>query len=51
VDRTGGLLPNSHFVVVYAYDYGWTTNLPAEHLLAADALAVCLEERQVVGRN
>ena len=38
VDRAGGLLPSAHFVVVYAYDYGWTTNLPAGHFLAEDAL-------------
>jgi DMSO/TMAO reductase YedYZ molybdopterin-dependent catalytic subunit len=38
VDRAGGLLPNARFVVVYAYDYGWTTNLPVGSLLAEDAL-------------
>jgi DMSO/TMAO reductase YedYZ molybdopterin-dependent catalytic subunit len=38
VDRAGGLLPNAKFVVVYGYDYGWTTNLPAGHFLAEDAL-------------
>ncbi len=37
-DRAGGLLPQARFAVVYGYDYGWTTNLPAEHLLAEDAL-------------
>jgi len=38
VDRAVGILPNAQFVVVYAYDYGWTTNLPVEHFLAEDAL-------------
>ena len=38
VDRAGGLLPNARFAVVYGYDFGWTTNLPAKHLLAEDAL-------------
>ena len=38
VDRAGGILPNARFVRVYGYDYGWTTNLPAEHFLAEDAL-------------
>jgi len=38
VDRAGGILPDARFVVVYAYDLGWTTNLPVEHFLAEDAL-------------
>jgi DMSO/TMAO reductase YedYZ molybdopterin-dependent catalytic subunit len=38
VNRAGGLLPNARFAVVYGYDFGWTTNLPVEHLLAEDAL-------------
>jgi DMSO/TMAO reductase YedYZ molybdopterin-dependent catalytic subunit len=38
VDRAGGLLPGAKFVVVYGYDYGWTTNLPAEHFLAEDSV-------------
>ena len=38
IDRAGGLLPDARFVVVYGYDYGWTTNLPVEYLLAEDAL-------------
>lgn len=38
VDRAGGLLQGATFVLVYGYDYGWTTNLPAEHFLAEDSL-------------
>ena len=38
VDRAGGLLPNANFVLVYGYDYGWTTNLPTGHFLTEDAL-------------
>lgn len=38
VDRAGGILPNAKFAIVYGYDFGWTTNLPAEQFLAQDAL-------------
>ncbi len=38
VAQAGGLLPNARFAVAFGYDLGWTTNLPAEHLLAEDAL-------------
>jgi DMSO/TMAO reductase YedYZ molybdopterin-dependent catalytic subunit len=38
VHRAGGVLPTANFVVVYGYDYGWTTNLPAGHFLTEDAL-------------
>jgi len=38
VDRAGGILPNARFAMVYGYDFGWTTNLPAEQFLAQDAL-------------
>ena len=37
-DRAGGVLPRGRFVRVYGYDYGWTTNLPVEYLLAEDVL-------------
>jgi len=40
VKRAGGVLPNGHYVLVYGYDQGWTTNLPLEHFLAEDALVV-----------
>ncbi|HXP84172.1 MAG TPA: sulfite oxidase-like oxidoreductase [Bryobacteraceae bacterium] len=38
VARAGGLLPNTHFVLAYGYDHGWTTNLPLEHFMAEDAM-------------
>lgn len=38
VHQAGGILPHASFVVVYGYDYGWTTNLPAGHFLTEDAL-------------
>jgi DMSO/TMAO reductase YedYZ molybdopterin-dependent catalytic subunit len=33
-----GVQPEAKFVLVYGYDYGWTTNLPLEYFLAEDAL-------------
>jgi DMSO/TMAO reductase YedYZ molybdopterin-dependent catalytic subunit len=38
VERSGGLLPEAHYVICYGYDYGWTTNLPVADFLAEDAL-------------
>ena len=38
VERAGGLLPEANFVVAHGYDFGWTTNLPANEFLAEDAL-------------
>jgi DMSO/TMAO reductase YedYZ molybdopterin-dependent catalytic subunit len=38
VERAGGLLPGARFVLVHAYDSGWTTNLPVEDFLAEDGL-------------
>ncbi len=38
VSRAGGLLPEARFVLVHAYDSGWTTNLAVEDFLAEDAL-------------
>jgi DMSO/TMAO reductase YedYZ molybdopterin-dependent catalytic subunit len=38
VERAGGLLPEAKFVLVHAYDSGWTTNLPVEDFLSEDAL-------------
>ena len=37
-ERAGGLLPEANFVVARGYDFGWTTNLPANEILAEDAL-------------
>ena len=38
IARAGGAKPGAHFVTVYGYDYGWTTNLTLIDLLAEDAL-------------
>jgi DMSO/TMAO reductase YedYZ molybdopterin-dependent catalytic subunit len=36
--RCGGALPLARYVLVHAYDGGWTANLPLEAFLAEDAL-------------
>lgn len=38
VDLAGGLLPNAKFALAHGYDSGWTTNLPVDELVVADAL-------------
>ncbi len=38
LNLAGGALPKAQFVLVYAYDRGWTTNLPLADFLAEDAL-------------
>ena len=40
----GGAAPEARFVLVRAYDRGWTTNLPLEHFLAEDALVAFLHD-------
>ena len=37
LDRAG-VKPEAKFVILHAYDEGWTTNLPVEDFLAKDAL-------------
>jgi len=51
VDRTGGILPKARFVTIYGYDYGWTTNLPVEDLLVADALVALIHDREPLSTN
>lgn len=34
----GALDPRARFALIHAYDFGWTTNVPLEALLAEDAL-------------
>jgi DMSO/TMAO reductase YedYZ molybdopterin-dependent catalytic subunit len=46
VNRAGGLLPDARFALVFGYDYGWTTNLPVEHLLAEDALVALTHDQE-----
>jgi len=38
MERAGGALPGARYVLAYGYDSGWTTNLPVEDFLSADAL-------------
>ena len=44
VDLAGGLKPEARFVLAHGYDYGWTTNLPAEDFLAEDALVALMHD-------
>ena len=48
VERAGGLLPDTKFVLAYGHDYGWTTNLPVEEFLAADALVAILHDGEPI---
>lgn len=38
LNLAGGAAPNAHYVTVYGYDRGWTTNLPLKDFLGEDAL-------------
>lgn len=38
VELCGGTKPEARFVVLHAYDFGWTTNLPLADFLSEDAL-------------
>lgn len=38
IERAGGASPEAKFVLAHGYDGGWTTNIPIEDFLAADAL-------------
>ena len=40
----GGAAPEARYVMAFAYDRGWTTNLPLEHFLAEDALVATLHD-------
>jgi DMSO/TMAO reductase YedYZ molybdopterin-dependent catalytic subunit len=48
LDRAGGLLPHARFTVVHGYDYGWTTNLPLENVMAADALVALTHDGEIL---
>ena len=48
LDLAGGPQPQAHFVTVLGYDRGWTTNLPLEHFLAADALVAFLHDGEPI---
>jgi DMSO/TMAO reductase YedYZ molybdopterin-dependent catalytic subunit len=43
-----GLQPAARFVVLHAYDNGWTTNLPIEMFLAEDALLADVHDGQPI---
>jgi DMSO/TMAO reductase YedYZ molybdopterin-dependent catalytic subunit len=44
VGRAGDLLPGARYVVAYAYDSGWTTNMPLEQFLAEGSLVALLHD-------
>jgi DMSO/TMAO reductase YedYZ molybdopterin-dependent catalytic subunit len=48
VRLAGDARPEAHFAAVHAYDRGWTTNLPVEHLLAEDALVAILHDGEPI---
>lgn len=43
-----GIKPEARFVVVYAHDHGWTTNLPLEYFLKEDSLFAWAHDAQPV---
>ncbi|HRJ22175.1 MAG TPA: sulfite oxidase-like oxidoreductase [Bryobacteraceae bacterium] len=46
LELAGGPNPNAHFALIHAYDFGWTTNLPLDALLAPDALVATHHDGQ-----
>ena len=44
VERAGGLRPEARYVLVRAYDSNWTTNMPLDAFLSADALVATLHD-------
>lgn len=48
LEQCGGAGPRAAFVTVHGYDRGWTTNLPLENFLAADALVALLHDGEPI---
>ena len=48
IGRAGGARPDAHYVVVYGYDRGWTTNLPLADFLAEDSLVAILHDGESI---
>jgi DMSO/TMAO reductase YedYZ molybdopterin-dependent catalytic subunit len=44
IAQAGGLRPEAKYAVVRAYDSNWTTNMPLDAFLAADALVAILHD-------
>ena len=44
LERAGGAAAEARFALAHGYDRGWTTNLPLENFLAADALVAVLHD-------
>ena len=48
IRHAGGVLPDAGYVLVNAYDSGWTTNLPLADFLAEDALVAFLHDGEAI---
>lgn len=48
---SGGPLPEARYVLVRAYDFGWSTNLPLEDFLAEDALIALMHDGDPLTRE
>jgi DMSO/TMAO reductase YedYZ molybdopterin-dependent catalytic subunit len=48
LERAGGPAPGARFALAHGYDRGWTTNLPLEIFLAADALVATLHDGEPI---
>ena len=48
IRRAGGAQPDAQYVLVSAYDRGWTTNLPLADFLAEDALVAFLHDGEAI---
>jgi DMSO/TMAO reductase YedYZ molybdopterin-dependent catalytic subunit len=51
VGLAGGLRPEAKFALVHGYDSGWTTNLPAQELLAEDTLVATLHDGEPISEE
>lgn len=48
LELAGGAAPDARFVMVHGYDHGYTTNLPLDDFLAADALVAILHDGEPI---
>jgi DMSO/TMAO reductase YedYZ molybdopterin-dependent catalytic subunit len=48
LERAGGARPEARYVLVHAYDRGWTTNLPLEDFTSEDALIAVLHDGEPI---
>jgi DMSO/TMAO reductase YedYZ molybdopterin-dependent catalytic subunit len=48
IARLAGIKPEAKFVLVFAYDHGWSTNLPLEYFLKEDSLLAWSHDGQPI---